>query len=333
MKRLGIILPLLASTSAYALEATPYIVNGTQANIANYPSFSSLYYDDGRFYGNYCGSTIINDQYVLTAAHCIYGDFKQMLHTWVVPQVTDQSGYIEGDYESLRAIEFYYPDNYVDSSALQWPNDIAIIKLEGPLAGLPNYITKLNFDNEKSTLQQTNGYKAIGHGLIEGNVSSDGILLETDLTLTSDLNCGTTDGQLCFDGALSGNYKNSTCNGDSGGPVYANFGTNDGYVQIGITSFGPETCGDRSVSATSAFTNVYHYQDWINTVINGGATPKYHVTTVGTTRQLVENASGSIKATTEQTEPASSSGSSGGSLGWLSVFALGVLRLRKLFNS
>lgn len=329
MKRLAVFLPLLASSGVYAFEATPYIVNGTQANIANYPSFSSLYFDDGRFYGNFCGSTIINSEYILTAAHCIYGDYNRMLHTWAVPQVTNESGYLNGDYESVRAVEFYYPDGYVHSSAQKWPNDIAIIKLARPLSGAPNYISKLNFDNAKSTLQRTGGYKAIGHGLIEGNVDSDGILLETDLTFTFDSRCGTSEGQLCFDGALDGNYKNSTCKGDSGGPVYADFGTNDGYVQIGITSFGPESCGDRTEPATSAFTNIHYYQNWINRVINGGEIPKYHIVTEGDTRQLVENVSANVKATNEHTDAASSSGGSGGSLGWLSLLTLGFFGLRK----
>jgi secreted trypsin-like serine protease len=329
MKRLALILPILASSAVYAFEPTPYIVNGSPADINNYPSFSSLYFDNGRYYGNYCGSTVINENYILTAAHCIYGDYDTMLHTWIVPKVTNEEGYLNGQYESVRAEEFYYPDNYVDSSALRWPNDIAIIKVSRSLSGSPNYVNRLNFDRSKATLSQTNGYMAIGHGLVNGNVDSNGILLETDLTLIGDSSCGTTDGQLCFDGELIGNYKNSTCNGDSGGPVYADFGTNIGYIQVGITSFGPEECGDRTEPATSAFTDVYHYETWINSVINGGEVPKYHVVTSGTTRQLVENATSQVKASSKHVDGGSSGG---GSLGLLSIFALGFLTLRRRFS-
>ncbi len=327
MKRLTLFLPVLASSAVYAFEPTPYIINGTPANISDYPSFSSLYYDNGRFYGNYCGSTVINQDYILTAAHCIYGDYDSMLNTWVVPQVTDEAGYLNGQYESVRAEEFYYHDGYIDSSTEKWPNDIAIIKVSRSLSGSPDYRNLLNASVEKGDLPKIDGYVAIGHGLVNGNVDSDGILLQTSLIFTDDANCDDTeDGQLCFDGVRVGSHKNSTCNGDSGGPVYRDFGA--GYVQVGITSFGPENCGDVSALATSAFTDVYHYETWINSVINGDEVPKYHVVTSGTTRQLVENATSQVKASSKHVDGGSSGG---GSLGLLSIFALGFLTLRRRF--
>lgn len=132
-----------------------------------------------------------------------------------------------------------------------------------------------------------------------------------------------------FAGMQTGDYKNSTCNGDSGGPVYRDFGTGIGYIQVGITSYGPAKCGDPAVadfSATSVFTNVEYYEPWINRVINGGEIPKYHVVTQGSTRQLVENESSQIKASSKV---ATSGSSGGGSLSLLTIFALGLLSLRR----
>lgn len=199
MKRLVLILPILASSVVQAFEPTPYIINGSPADINDYPSFSSLYYDNGRYYGNYCGSTVINENYILTAAHCIYGDYDAMLHTWVVPKVTNENGYLSGQYETVRAEEFYYRDDYVDSADHKWPNDIAIIKLSRPLAGSPNYLDRLNLDRDKSSLAKTDGYMTLGHGLVNGNVPSNGELLETSLIFSDDPACdGTTDSQLCW---------------------------------------------------------------------------------------------------------------------------------------
>ena len=63
-----------------------------------------------------------------------------------------------------------------------------------------------------------------------------------------------------------------TCQGDSGGPVYWLDGAD--YRQVGITSFGPETCGGSS-DVTSVFTEIYDYKDWIDSVVAGNETPKF----------------------------------------------------------
>ncbi|WP_231565969.1 S1 family peptidase [Vibrio sinaloensis] len=325
MKRLALVLSMLASASSHGFESNPYIVNGSPASVSEFPTFSSLYFDNGKYYGNYCGSTVINENYILTAAHCIYGAFDQMLHTNVVLGVENKNDYLSGKFESVRAAEFYYPDNYEHSEVSAWPNDIAIIKLARPLAGNPDYYNHLNLNVSKGSLEKTTGYMALGHGLVNGNVASDGQLLKTDLTFTDDSNCDNTKpGQLCFDGQLAGGYKNSTCNGDSGGPVYKDFGTGT-YIQVGITSYGPATCGDPSFAATSVFTNVNQYQNWIYRVINGGETPKYHIVAKGSDRQLIENSTSKVKASSEHVDASSSSG---GSLGLFSVLLLGALSLR-----
>ncbi len=63
---------LLLTTRVSAVEISPYIVNGTNANVANYPSFASLaiYISPYQYSsGTYCGATVLNSRYILTAAH------------------------------------------------------------------------------------------------------------------------------------------------------------------------------------------------------------------------------------------------------------------------
>lgn len=169
---------LLLTTRVSAVEISPYIVNGTNANVANYPSFASLaiYISPYQYSsGTYCGATVLNSRYILTAAHCIYGNSYTMLYTVVVPQLEDESQFPNGNVQLARAAEFYYPDNYVDSSAVYWPNDIAIIKLESDL-NVSNFVGVLNSSINNS--YDVNGtYKAIGHGYVNGNVAGGTRLL------------------------------------------------------------------------------------------------------------------------------------------------------------
>lgn len=306
-----------------AVSITPFIVNGTDANIVNYPSFASLFFRNGNVYSStsYCGATMINSQYVLTAAHCIYDDDNLMLYTVVTPQLDDEANFLSNP--QAKALEYYYPDTYIDSSAELWPDDIAIIKLESALS-VPDYTSLLN-TTVNNAFPGGDTYKAVGHGAIEGNAPGGTNLLETTLTYVDTATCQgeygakLTSSHLCFSGVINAGYRNATCQGDSGGPVY--WFTGGQYIQIGITSFGPTTCGNTSVNATSVFTDVHDYQAWISRVINGQETPKAYVTTVNGVRTLIKAG--------QQVPVATSSGDDGGALSLLSLFVLSFTALVK----
>ncbi len=107
---------------------------------------------------------------------------------------------------------------------MYWPNDIAIIKLESDL-NVSNFVGVLNSSINNS--YDVNGtYKAIGHGYVNGNVAGGTRLLETTLTFVPFATCSAYyganlgPGHVCFTGPQIGSYRNSTCSGDSGGPVY-----------------------------------------------------------------------------------------------------------------
>ncbi|CSA20933.1 Secreted trypsin-like serine protease [Vibrio cholerae] len=248
-----------------------------------------------------------------------------MLYTVVVPQLEDESQFPNGNVQLARAAEFYYPDNYVDSSAVYWPNDIAIIKLESDL-NVSNFVGVLNSSINNS--YDVNGtYKAIGHGYVNGNVAGGTRLLETTLTFVPFATCSAYyganlgPGHVCFTGPQIGSYRNSTCSGDSGGPVYWDSGS--GYVQIGITSFGPSTCGNPALPVTSVFTEVSDYYSWILRVMNGLETPKYYVTESNGVRQLVAGGTTTVSV---------SESSSGGGVSLLIAFFLGMLMIIRRNN-
>lgn len=292
LKQASVLMMWFISAASSALDVMPYIVNGSIANITNYPSFASLFYRSDTQYSpsSFCGATLINSEYVLTSAHCLQNNDEILLHTVVAPNLEDESNFLSST--QAKASAFYYPDTFANSATELWPDDIAIIKLESPLpVSEYQYLLNSMFNNN---LPANGEYRAVGHGYIQSNDPGGTQLLETQLTPLSTSQCravfGTkvTDKQLCFGSpSVSTSTQNSICAGDSGGPVYYYYGGE--YIQVGIASFGLQTCGDSRYSVTSVFTDIYDYQGWINQVLNGQVEPKAYIDTSSGQRVLVRN--------------------------------------------
>ncbi|MEZ9868437.1 trypsin-like serine protease [Vibrio sp. 10N.261.51.A4] len=329
---LGLLAPLIYTSSVMATEntdestpdlgVTPYIVNGSDASVTEFPSMASLFIDridyDGVYStGPYCGATILDNYHVLTAAHCIYGDENAQLFTVVVPQLEDTSLFPNGSIQKVRVSEVYYRTDYSNSINQLLRNDIAILKLEASLnlqssaeTVIPQFDTYLNAAND---------FVAVGHGDIETDVDGTTLLQQVDLTYVDTLNCKAvfgplvTDKQICFNGNGPNNgLYGGTCQGDSGGPVFWKNGST--YEQVGITSFGPTTCGD-DIGVTSVFTEVYDYKDWITDVTKG---------VNDSTETLQFTATEAKRVAVAGTSASTGSGSSGGGI---SFGLLGMLML------
>ncbi|MEZ8792667.1 trypsin-like serine protease [Vibrio splendidus] len=283
---LGLLAPLIYTSSVMATEnsvesppntgVTPYIVNGSNASVTEFPSMASLFIDridyDGVYStGPYCGATILDNYHVLTAAHCIYDDENAQLFTVVVPQLQDTSLFPSGGVQKVRVSDVYYRSDYSDLEANLLPNDIAILKLESSLGltsssetEIPDFATYRDINNS---------FVAVGHGNTKSGEDNTTLLQKVNLTYVDTINCKAvfgalvTDKQICFNGNGPDNgLYGGTCQGDSGGPVFWKNGAT--YEQVGITSFGPRVCG-AGIGVTSVFTEIYDYKDWITDVTNG----------------------------------------------------------------
>lgn len=255
-------------------QISAQIINGSDASVETFPSIASLFYDrisSTGEYVNYCGATILSDTFILTAAHCVEGDKEFNLYTSVVPQLENQSDFLNGNAITVSTKAFYYPDSYVDSSSLAWPYDIAIIELATALnISESDYVTLATTEDINNYTSSGETFIAVGHGYVDNNQNRTDVLQQTELTLISGT-CDYPDNseRLCMTGVYSdeSELNNATCQGDSGGPLYWNNGVE--YVQVGITSFGPLTCGDSTSSTGSVFTEVSAYTSWIEQVMAG----------------------------------------------------------------
>lgn len=320
-----------------SVEVTPYIVNGDDISATKYPSFVSLFYDrkdyDGRYgVGPYCGATLLADQYVLTAAHCIYGDQDAQLFTSAVPQLQNESDFPYSVLQRVMVEEYYYPDTYNDTT-LQ--DDIAILKLSSPVTAVASYATFVDLANIGDYRKTTEAFYAVGHGNTRSNVDDSDTLQDTQLSFVPNNKCdGTyrntdTSDNLCMTGAATLVYDNATCQGDSGGPLYWQ------GRQVGITSFGPTTCGDPGVEPNSVFTEVSRHENWIQSVLAGTELPKVVVNDQQRAEFLASGGAAtlSITSTDDDSSSQSSSGGGGGSLGALSMLVLALLGFRRKLHS
>ncbi|MDG3085654.1 serine protease [Vibrio hannami] len=335
------------------VEIAPQIVNGNDVTSAStYPSYARLVawidYNNGSYsYSRYCGATILDDYHILTAAHCVYinsnSTEESMLFTYVYPQLTNESvtNLASSSTPKVRISEVYYPDSYNNSTLY---HDVAVLKLESPLTNFSlsgSYAANLPASGDDATTSGgyretglTNNFTAVGHGNTSSDVDNTNTLQYATLTYVPNANCNytaETDYNLCMEGDISfsssgnENLEASTCNGDSGGPLY----WVDGSTQklVGVTSYGPASiCGDPDVSygATSVFSEVLDFNTWINSATSGAETAKYTFTEAE--RQNFRDGNYTYKYSA-QPVTITSSGSSGGSVPFWALFFVGGLAL------
>ncbi|GLT14518.1 S1 family peptidase [Vibrio algivorus] len=311
------------SSLLHAQETTPispYIINGNTVLTTSFPYMGVLITDNvtdnKRTVTRFCGGTLLNEQYVLTAAHCLYSDnpskFKNLAVVFNVNNVDDDIFNQENTY---AAKEVYYHDDYTTTT---FQNDIAIIKL---ISTVPESVVS-SADYVKTAVNENyrmDGqlFTAIGYGKTGPQADSANSLQEVQIEYLQPDQCeqnfDISDKQICVIGEEKNSLHSGVCGGDSGGPLlYEEKGQ---QYQAGIVSYGPKECGDLNVAVQSVYTEVYDYADWVANVLNGSEIPKFDVT----------------KLEEDDNEANSSEGSSGGgtiNLAWLAVL-LSLLVFRK----
>jgi len=204
-----------------------------------------------------CGGTLINNRWVVTAAHCI-SSFSSKPYSVVVG---------EHDWKKVEGTEVEHKVEKVvvhpgwDRAAIN--NDIALLKLKKPVtftkfvqpACMPSGDAKLGSHNCFIT-----GWGKIKH---PGNMHT--YLQEANLIPVTKKVCEAknfpsigvhvTDGMLC---AGDGNVK-SGCHGDSGGPFVCH--VNGRWELHGAVSHGSGTC--KSKETYTVFAKVFHFKKWI----------------------------------------------------------------------
>lgn len=248
----------LASSQSIAVETR--IIGGTDAVSGTYPWMVSLQSKDG---SHFCGASLLDKQWVLTAAHCVERETAGGMQVVVADYNTNQADASEVK-ANVEAI--YIHQQYITGGGDD--HDIAVLKLATEVdKTLVNAASNTFTDG----LAVSTPLTVIGWG----NTSTTGesfpeILQQVEVPLFDHVSCKTayagigqtvTANMICAGLAAGGK---DSCQGDSGGPLVIE--SAGSWVQVGVVSFG-EGCAQANFPGV--YTRVGNYIDWITKVKKG----------------------------------------------------------------
>uniref|UniRef100_A0A669F286 Serine protease 27-like n=1 Tax=Oreochromis niloticus TaxID=8128 RepID=A0A669F286_ORENI len=242
------------------------IVGGEDAAPGSWPWQASLS-KDGSFF---CGGSLITNQWVLTAAHCITP--ADLPTTAVTLGHNTASGPNPNSVTVTLANIICHPD--YDSTTMN--NDMCLLQLSAPV-NFTDYIQPVCLASAGSTFNNGTSSWVTGFGTLSSGGSTPETLQEVNVPIVGNNECkcdlqnfvAITDNMICA--GLQEGGKDS-CQGDSGGPLVTK---NDMgiWIQSGVVSFGD---GCALPNKPGVYARVSQYQNWISTTVTG--TPPGFVT-------------------------------------------------------
>ncbi|KAL9701292.1 hypothetical protein quinque_004733 [Culex quinquefasciatus] len=204
-----------------------------------------------RHRSHFCGGTIIDSRWILTAAHCLSELRPSDVTVLVGTTQLSRGGF------RLRADQFFQHPSWDRTKAL---NDIGLVRVKGLMLTMRGKIEKATFGGDFVR----SGTEATVTGW--GGTRQNGGPLSDKLQFVRVRVLGEQDCQARLDNigpmhiCTFSREGQGVCGGDSGGPL----ASSDGTV-IGVVSFGVGYPPDKSCAAglPDGFARVSHFNSWI----------------------------------------------------------------------
>jgi secreted trypsin-like serine protease len=239
---------------------TGRIVNGKPVSKSN---FSSLFqFQVALVYtsfpdvpdGQFCGGSLIDPSWVLTAAHCVRTVQAQDIQIYVGSYDLTNGGRLI----SVANNGIVKNDGYNASDTYPL-NDIALIKLSTPVTDIQPI--SLMPSSDQSNFFNTNNALISGWGdTVQGSGQGSNQLLFTTVTIEPNSTCNQAyKGIITDDMICAASPNTDSCQGDSGGPLLI-FGRDKKLYEEGIVSWG---IGCAQSKYPGVYVDIPKYVDWI----------------------------------------------------------------------
>uniref|UniRef100_A0A8C1W2V9 Zgc:123295 n=1 Tax=Cyprinus carpio TaxID=7962 RepID=A0A8C1W2V9_CYPCA len=236
------------------------IVGGVDAKAGAWPWQVSIQTPS---FGHFCGGSLINKDWVLSAAHC-FTEYVESLNK---------------TYRTASRIIVHPKYNLI-----KFDSDIALVQLSSSVT-FSDYIRPVCLAAAGSVFGGGTESWITGWGLLKSEGEPANILQEVQVPVVSDNDCYNafaalttiTSNMICaglINPVRGCDFTNQHDRGDSGGPVVSR--NSSLWIQSGIVSFGASPCDNPKYP--SVFARVSQFQDWITS--NIGSNPpgfvEYH---------------------------------------------------------
>jgi len=248
------------------------IIEGKLAEIGEFPHMVALgYMKDGVNDIAYdCAGSLISEQYVLTAGHCVKTRTRLPVVARMGRNNIKKLEALDNEGSDIDIANVTLHGSYRQASSY---NDIALIRLKEPVTESV-YLHPACLYTKIDDLDETLNLTITGWGTtnVQTRTTSDALLkaivkpvllnkcsdtLKSFVEKDRALSKGIINTQLC-----ANDEKSDTCQGDSGGPIQI---SDDTWVStiVGVTSVG-YGCG---INIPGLYTRVASYLDWIEPIV------------------------------------------------------------------
>jgi len=231
------------------------IVNGEETNFLEHPYFVGLIQTGKAPTDIFCGASLISDQYVLTAAHCVTWVGGRTSRIRLVTGRHSLGGNCKTSYQVVEVSKVINHENYNSRTVV---NDISLLKLKNKMT--MGQSTKTIRMYSGSAFPGSRDVVVTGWGRTSYGGNPSVTLQDVTLRTITNSYCNTFSGykdKVSAGMICTWTRGKDACQGDSGGPMV--FNNNGRRELVGIVSWGIG-CGTNP----GVFTRIEYYQSWIN---------------------------------------------------------------------
>ncbi|XP_008201062.1 trypsin alpha-3 [Tribolium castaneum] len=255
---------LFCSVFSLSTQKDVKIVGGTEVKDRSKFAYQALLLYNG---SPYCGGTIIDKKYILTAGHCCYSRDQQMLPSALSVVVGNLN---LTDREIVKSVKAIYVHEEFDMDTLD--NDLAIFELTEPFENWTSTVSPIKLNKEHVT---SGNCIASGWGTtFSGSNKMSSKLLYVSVPIIDWTACyefyGAYNVEVNNKSICAGALAKDSCQGDSGGPFVCE------SKLTGVVSYGIG-CGFENLPGV--YVEVAKYSSWLENYTTPSSSSSFSLAT------------------------------------------------------